>query len=156
MEASIPFPRDFRTGEQSWFFKCLLDGMTRGYAPRFARLNLPLLYHSRVLPRQDPEYGSGIEKITMPETSAKLGWVDCDRATFWRLCEQLVAQMPVESRVTWDGCDMHALVAYPPGVTPLLPPGWWDWERDQHGHLTGRAIEDPYQNLVRMYGERSS
>ncbi len=110
MEIVVQIPAGTPPQELAWIVKHVLEGLALGYAPTFRRLKLPPLYHSGVQFRRDPAHGSGREEFALPAVSYNLGWVDCDRAVLWRLCELLLAGEAATCRCAWRHNEMHVLV----------------------------------------------
>lgn len=96
--------------------KHALEGFARGSWSRYVELRrsgrLSPLVRSDVEFKQDPGYGSGVERFASPEQSDREGWVDCDRAVLWYLLDLWYAGEPATVRTLYspDHEDMHVVV----------------------------------------------
>ena len=99
--------------------KHTLEGLARGYWHRYTELRgkglLSELPDSGVVWRDDPGYGSGVERFASPEQSASEGWVDCDRAVLWALLDLWYRGQQATIRTAYSERhgDMHVLIRLP-------------------------------------------
>ncbi len=117
MELALRISPDTPPGEFACLVKHALEGFARGYVPTFRRLGLPPLYQSGIVFRRDPQQGSGVERFAVPADSLQSGWVDCDRAVWYRLCELYAAGQNPTCRAEWVGPALHVLVRHANGKT---------------------------------------
>lgn len=116
MDLRLAVPHEATATEAAALLKAILEGIARGYLPRYRRLResgwLPPLYSSGVAPAIDPDYAGGVERLRLPEQAYRDGWVDCDRAILWRLCDLWLAGEPARVRALAGDAhgDMHVLI----------------------------------------------
>lgn len=131
----------------SYLIKHILRGVALGCRPLFVGPNaLPPLYESGFVFKEDPNYGSGIERFRLPVEVAAAGFGDCDGLSVYELSRLLATGEDPDADISigdymGDG-GMHAQIRRgdgsieDPSVKLGAKADWPDWFLyDQGGEL---------------------
>lgn len=120
MQIITTIPDDMPLEAFRFLVKFKIEGDAKGASPLFiSPAQLPPLYQSGVVYREEPGHGGGKEFFDLPQTVYARGWGDCDDLCIWRIAELLAQGVRAScsiADITQLG-DAHVQVRLPPGFT---------------------------------------